>query len=269
MNKTIAIFNQAGGVGKSTITMNLGYELYRRGRKTLLIDMDQQGSLTDFLGIESADIELNETIGEAIKKGTTDVESLPIKNTICGLELIPSGWDLGDLELELAGKPGREFLLKEALSGAQEVYDYILLDCPPSRSIIPYISLCASSHLLIPIETQYKALKATIKLFRMVMTIRKYFNRDLDVLGFIPSKFNERYEEDKKAMEIMVSQLPSYSKILEAIPNTTSFAKSSKMHVPIAELKTDSKPTYRAIKAFEKIANFVDGEVEEKKVVGG
>ena len=87
MNKTIAIFNQAGGVGKSTITMNLGYELYRRGRKTLLIDMDQQGSLTDFLGIESADIELNETIGEAIKKGTTDVESLPIKNTICGLEL--------------------------------------------------------------------------------------------------------------------------------------------------------------------------------------
>lgn len=262
MNKTIAIFNQAGGVGKSTITMNLGYELFRRGKKTLLVDMDQQGSLTDFLGIESADIEMHETIGNAIKKGTTDVKSLPIRNTSCGLELIPSGWDLGDLELELAGKPGREFLLSEALLEAKEVYDYILLDCPPSRSIIPYISLCAASHLLIPIETQYKALKATIKLFRMVKTIRKYFNKDLEVLGFIPSKFNERYDEDKKAMKIMVSQLPSYSKILQSIPSTTTFVKSSKLHIPIAEIKTDSKPTHRAIEAFEKIADFIDGEVE-------
>ena len=123
MNKTIAIFNQAGGVGKSTITMNLGYELYRRGRKTLLIDMDQQGSLTDFLGIESADIELNETIGEAIKKGTTDVESLPIKSGVS--EIKP--------EQREQFQQGNYSLTEEQIAAAK-VPDPTLLDDPTKKA---------------------------------------------------------------------------------------------------------------------------------------
>ena len=258
----IAIFNQAGGVGKSTLSMNLGYELHSRGRKTLLLDMDQQGSLTDFFGIESADIEFEDTIGEAIRKGQSTIGELPIRRTEVGVDLIPAGWDLGDLELELAGRVGREWVLGEALAEVKDIYEYIILDCPPSRSIIPYVSLCAASHVLVPVETQYKALKATVKLFKMYNLVRKYYNCELEILGFVPFKYDSRRNMDRRSLRIIQEELPQFGKVMEPVPLTTALSDASEEHLPLALFKSshNQNSTQRALEVLRHIGDIVESQ---------
>ena len=126
MTNVIALFNQSGGVGKSTLTMNLGYSLAKKKKKVLLLDLDPQASLTTFMGIEPYD--LDKTIYDAI----VHEEELPIHHQIHNMDLVPSNINLCGAEIELVSALMRELRLKETIAPYVSKYDIILIDCPPS-----------------------------------------------------------------------------------------------------------------------------------------
>ncbi len=173
MSRVIALFNQAGGVGKSTLTMNLGYHLALLKQRVLLVDMDPQASLTVFMGLEPS--ELDKSIYEAILIG----EPLPIHQSIHNMDLAAANINLSGAELELVVADMRDVRLKEALKPLRKHYDFILVDCPPSLGILSYISLVAATHVLIPIQTQYKALKGTELLLNTIARVRSRANRQV------------------------------------------------------------------------------------------
>ena len=155
MAKVIALFNQAGGVSKTSLTMNLGYHLAQRSHRVLLIDMDPQASLTTFMGVDIYN--LSRTVYEAVVRD----EEMPIQPNIHGMDLAPANIRLSGAELELVVADMRDIRLKEALAPLLPAYDFILIDCPPSLGILSYISLVAATHTLIPIQTHYKSLVGT------------------------------------------------------------------------------------------------------------
>ena len=228
MGKAIAIFNQAGGVSKSTLTMNLGYHLAQLKQKVLLIDMDPQASLTVFMGLEPAD--LNKTVYEAILIG----EPLFIKSDIHGVDLAPANINLSGAELELVVADMRDVRLKDALAPIKEKYDFILIDCPPSLGILSYVSLVAATHVLIPIQTQYKALKGTELLLKTIARVRTRANRTLQIAGLIPTMHEARTVQGDLSLQTIQQQLASLGTIYSTIPRSVAFADAVQEHLPLA-----------------------------------
>ncbi len=151
MTKIIALFNQSGGVGKTTLTMNLGYHLGQKKNRVLLVDIDPQASLTTFMGIDPE--ELERTIYESV----VGEEPIYIIEQINGLDLVPANINLSAAELELVSSLMREVRLKNALASIADKYDFILIDCPPSLGILTVLSLVAATRVLVPIQTQFKS----------------------------------------------------------------------------------------------------------------
>ncbi len=141
MAKIYALAQQKGGVGKTTTSINLGAALVERGRKVLLVDMDPQGALSAGLGIDP--LSLKETIYDVLRTARFDLSRVII-TTEAGCDLIPANIDLAASEIELVSEPGRERILKEKLTPVMERYDYILIDCPPSLSLLTLNALAAA-----------------------------------------------------------------------------------------------------------------------------
>ena len=148
MGKIIAISNQKGGVGKSTTAINLSACLAERLKKVLIIDLDPQGNTTSGLGIDRNEAE--HTVYDLLEGGA-DVETCQIRTEFGRLYVVPSNVDLAGAEIEMMDMQDREFLLKKALADARKKYDYILIDCPPSLSLLTLNALCASDSVLIPV----------------------------------------------------------------------------------------------------------------------
>lgn len=228
MTKIIALFNQSGGVGKTSLTMNLGYQLAQRDRKVLLVDMDPQSSLTSFLGLDI--YQLDKTIYQSI----TQYESLPIHQNIHGMDLVPSNIQLSAAEMELVLAEFREVRLKDAIATVQEQYDFILIDCPPSLAILSYISLIAATHVLVPIQTHYKSLVGCNLLLETVARVRQRANRNLKVAGFIPTMHEGQTLQAKTSLSTIQTQLSSIATVYPPIPRTIAFPDSAQMHEPLA-----------------------------------
>ena len=228
MTKIIALFNQSGGVGKTSLTMNLGYQLAQRSRTVLLVDMDPQSSLTSFLGLDI--YQLDKTIYHAI----TQYENIPIHQNIHGMDLVPSNIQLSAAEMELVLAEFREVRLKDALATVQEQYDFILIDCPPSLAILSYISLVAATHVLVPIQTHYKSLVGCNLLLETVARVRQRANRSLKVAGFIPTMHEGQTLQAKTSLSTIQSQLSSIANVYPPIPRTIAFPDSAQMHEPLA-----------------------------------
>lgn len=245
--KIISLFNQSGGVGKSTLTMNLGYAL-SINHKVLVIDLDPQGSLSLFMGLEPS--ELTATIYNSL----IDDEPLPTHSFNDGnLHLVPSNINLSGAELELVTADMRDLRLADTLSAIKDNYDYILIDCPPSLGILSYISLVASTHILVPIQTQYKSFCGTELLLSTVARVKKRANRDLEVLGFVPTMFAKSNSQDNRALEAIKEQLAEFAPVLDAIPRSTAFADAVENHLPLS-LHSSKHP---AVKVINNIANFI------------
>ena len=150
--KVISVLNHKGGVGKTTTTINLGSALRQKGYKVLLIDLDGQANLTESLGFSA---ELPQTIYGAMK-GEYD---LPIYEHKDGLSVVPSCLDLSAVETELINEAGRELILAHLIKGQKEKFDYILIDCPPSLSLLTLNALTASDRLIIPVQAQFLAMR--------------------------------------------------------------------------------------------------------------
>lgn len=227
MSKIISLFNQAGGVAKTTLTMNLGYHLSQHGHHVLLVDMDPQASLTAFMGLEPYDLEA--TIADSL----LDDAPLPLHQGIHGVDLIPSNITLSKAEFQLASAIAREWKLKRALASVVDVYDFILIDCPPTLGILSILSLVASTHVLIPLQTHYKAYKGVDLLLDTVRQIRDQINPELKVAGIVPTMFANT-GQDKMILEAVQQQLENYAPIFPSLPRAIAFADASMSHQPLA-----------------------------------
>ncbi|HNY72723.1 MAG TPA: ParA family protein [Syntrophales bacterium] len=195
MSEIIALCNQKGGVGKTTCTLNIAAGLEKMGEKVLLIDLDPQAHLTYSLGIPAH--ELNRTIYDLFK-GTHGLPDVLL--AVEGLAVVPSSLELSGLEMELAGVPGREFILRESLSRA-DGFTYIFIDCPPSLGILTLNALTAAREIYIPLQTEFLALKGMSKLIETIDTVKKRLNRDLEITGIIGTRYDARRKLNKGIVE--------------------------------------------------------------------
>ncbi|GIP47986.1 Sporulation initiation inhibitor protein Soj [compost metagenome] len=189
MSKIIAIANQKGGVGKTTTSVNLGAGLAAIGKKVLLIDIDPQGNTTSGVGINKADVAnciYDVLINEVHPKEAiahTDIENLHI---------IPATIQLAGAEIELVPTISREVRLKKSLQPIRHLYDYILIDCPPSLGILTINSLTAADSVLIPIQCEYYALEGLSQLLNTVRLVQKHLNTSLQIEGVLLTMFDAR-----------------------------------------------------------------------------
>lgn len=248
MSRVIALFNQSGGVGKSTLTMNLGYHLAQRKQRVLLVDMDPQASLTTFMGLEPS--ELEKTVYEAILLG----EPLAIHKDIHNMDLAAANIDLSGAELELVVADMRDIRLKEAIKPVIKQYDFILVDCPPSLGILSYITLVASTHVLIPIHTQYKSLKGTELLLNTISRVRSRANRKLQVAGVVPTMHDARTVQGEMSLQSIQEQLSKIGAIYATIPRSVAFADASQQHIPLAVYN----PKHPAVNLLAQIAKSLE-----------
>jgi chromosome partitioning protein len=248
LTRIITLFNQSGGVGKSSLAMNLAYHLQERKHRVLLIDMDPQGSLTTFMGLDPTALE--QTVYNSILHSAP----LPIQNQIHGIDLAPANINLSAAELELVVADMRDIRLKEALEPIVNQYDFILIDCPPSLGLLSYISLVAATHVLVPIQTQYKAFCGTELLLNTVARVRSRPNRKLAIAGFIPTMYDGRNIQDARTLEAIQQQLAKVGVVYPPIPRSTAFADASEDHVPLAVYNRK----HPAIPILKKIAQGLD-----------
>jgi len=184
MSKIISISNHKGGVGKTTSTLNIGAGLSNTGKRVLLIDLDPQANLSQSLGITDPEY----TIYGALK-GEYGLEPIEIYKN---LDLIPSTLDLSGAEVELSGEAGREYILKELIEPVVKLYDYILIDSPPSLGLLTINAFTASTTVYIPLQSQYLALQGLAKLLEVIDKIKKRLNKGLEVGGVFITQYDSR-----------------------------------------------------------------------------
>ncbi|MGR3279254.1 ParA family protein (plasmid) [Acaryochloris sp. 'Moss Beach'] len=225
--RIISLFNQAGGVGKSTLTMNLGYHLAISDKRVLLIDLDPQASLTLFMGLAPNQIE------KTIKNSILDKEPLPIC-TLHGMDLVPSNILFSAAEQQLSSILRGESRLKQALSPIKNNYDFILIDSPPTLGILSILGLVASDYVLIPSQTHFKSTQGTDLVLNSIAEVRQVLEHDLKIAGLIPNLYTKGTIQDLEALEFLKSQLAPITKVYPPIPRSTAFADASQERQPLA-----------------------------------
>lgn len=191
MANVIAIANQKGGVGKTTTTINLAGALAEHGLRVLCIDMDAQANLTVGLGINLATVE--RSMANVLGEPKACLKDVIVSTATANIDVAPATLDLASTEVDLMSAIGREYSLSEAVDEwALGHYDYVLIDCPPTLGLLTINGLVAANGVIIPVQTQYYALKGLAALVKVIATIRSKLNRNLRVLGLLPTFYDGR-----------------------------------------------------------------------------
>jgi len=192
--KIISVINQKGGVGKTTTVINLAAGLSMQGKKILVIDLDPQGNATTGLGLSNT--ENSEDTIYSVLNGNKKLHDVIQKTKFENLDLIASNVDLSGLEVETAGDSRRAFILKDELTAylndSGGSYNYILIDCPPSLSLLTIMALVASNSLLVPLQTEFFALEGITQLMKTIERIKKNLNSELSIRGILLTMFDKR-----------------------------------------------------------------------------
>jgi chromosome partitioning protein len=189
MGQIIAVTNQKGGVGKTTTSVNLAASLTETGRRVLLIDLDAQGNATMGSGVDKHAVELT---GYDLLMGQVDIHDVIMHTEEAGYDLLPGNSDLTAAEVELLDKSDRERRLRSALTYVQNDYDLIVIDCPPSLSMLTVNALAAAHGVLIPIQCEYYALEGLSALLDTVEQVRASINPELDIEGLLRTMYDAR-----------------------------------------------------------------------------
>ena len=247
MSKLIAIFNQKGGVGKTTTNINLATCLATNKKRVLVIDIDPQGNTTSGLGIEKN--KLDNTIYELLTDEKVNAKDVIIPTGIKNMDIIPSNVELAGAELELSAQYGREKRLKNALASVEDDYDYVLVDCPPSLGLLTINTLTAVGSVLIPIQCEFYALEGVSQLMSTIDLVKKNLNEDLKIEGVVLSMFDNR---TKLSVEVQ-NEVRKYFKGLlydTVIPRNVRLAEAPSHGIPIVHYD----PSSAGAKAYKKFA---------------
>lgn len=229
MGRIIAVANQKGGVGKTTTAINLSACLAEQGEKVLVIDMDPQGNTTSGFGVDKND--LDDTIYELLI-GESDVQECIIENVMENLSLIPSNVNLSGAEIELIGVDHKEYILREQIHPLRDQYDFIIIDCPPSLSILTINSMTTADSVLVPIQCEYYALEGLSQLMHTITLVKKRLNPDLEMEGVVFTMFDARRNLSLQVVENVRANLKEnvYNTI---IPRNVRLAEAPSHGMPI------------------------------------
>ena len=229
MGKILAITNQKGGVGKSTTAINLSDCLAAKGEKILVIDMDPQGNTTSGLGIEKSSVE---TSVYDLLMGEADPKETVMKTAFENLYLIPATEDLAGAEIELLDADEREMRLKNGLSKLKKKYDRVIIDCPPSLSILTINSLTAADSVLIPIQCEYYALEGLSQMLNTTDLIRERLNPKLKIEGIVFTMFDARTNLSQEVVQNVKDNLDI--KVFKTIiPRNVRLAEAPSYGLPV------------------------------------
>lgn len=207
--------------------MNLGHSLAQQECKVLLVDMDPQSSLTVFMGLQPHELE------NTVTQSVLDRSPVPIAPQIHKMDLAPSNLTLSAAEVRLATAIAKETRLKKALSTVEANYDYILIDCPPTLGILSILALVASTHILIPMQTQYKSFVGLDLLLGTISELKQEgIAPDLKIAGVIPN-LHDRTAQSKEILEAVIEQFSGIAPVFSPVPRAVAFADASMNHLPL------------------------------------
>lgn len=232
--KIISVINQKGGVGKTTTVINLAAGLSIRGKKILVIDLDPQGNATTGLGLSNTEVS-DQTIYNVLN-GNKKISEVIKQTNFENLNLVTSNVDLSGLEVETAGDSRRAFKLKDELTSilndSRASYDYILIDCPPSLSLLTIMALVSSDALVVPLQTEFFALEGLTQLMKTIERIKNNLNPSLEIRGILLTMYDKR----NKLSSQVESEARNYFKekvYKTAVPRNVRLSEAPSHGVPV------------------------------------
>ena len=245
MGRIIAIANQKGGVGKTTTAINLSACLAEKGQKVLAIDMDPQGNMSSGLGLDKNSVE--KTIYDLII-GESEVEEVLQKNSLENLDILPANVDLSAAEIELIGIDEKEYIVKKAIEKIKDAYDYVIIDCPPSLSMLTINAMTTADSVLVPIQCEYYALEGLSQLIHTVELVKERLNPVLEIEGVVFTMYDARTNLSLQVVENVKDNLQQniYKTI---IPRNIRLAEAPSYGMPINQYdaKSAGADSYRRL----------------------